>query len=413
MSDRPHDLLLYGATGFTGRLVLEYLLQNAPTTLRLAMAGRSPEKLSALRRELQARFPRAGALEIRAADAQDASAVRALAESARVLVTTVGPYARYGEGVVAACAAAGTHYADLTGEVHFVRRMIDLHEAEARRTGARLVHACGFDSIPSDLGCLMMCEALSARGVEPESVKMLVLGAMGGASGGSAATAVSLFEAMSHDPGLARLLSDPYVLCPEGSKGRPPSPDKFGVGFERELDAWTAPFVMGPINSRIVFRSQALLHPEWTSLMYSEAVSMGRGPLGLARAVAMSAGIQATYAALGVDLLRRRVIPRFLPKPGEGPTKEERERGSFTIRFYGSGRDRAGARASLRGLVRGEQDPGYGETAKMLGESGLCLALDAAQLPVEGGSWTPATAMGQRLIDRLRAARMTFEVSET
>lgn len=408
---RRFDVALFGATGFTGRLVAEYLLAHGPRDLRWALVGRSREKLEAVRAELAERAPGAAALPIEVADATDRPALDRVARDSRVICTTVGPYARYGEALVAACAEAGTHYCDLTGEVQFIRRMIDRHHERAKETGARIVHCCGYDSIPSDLGCLMVAEALVERGARPTSVRLLAGESKGGVSGGTVASLMNVLDEAREDPEIRKVLGRPYGLDPDPRFRGPDGADQAGVRYDRDLELWTGPFVMAAINTRVVRRSHALRgRPYGEDFGYAEAMSTGRGARGLGRALALAGGLGGFLAAAQVKPLRA-LVERRLPRPGEGPDEASREAGFFVSRLVGHGVRPDGETVTVRGEVRGTKDPGYGETAKMLGESALCLALDEARLPPGGGDLTPATAMGEVLIERLRAAGMTFQVS--
>lgn len=411
MAARDLDLVLYGATGFTGRLVAEYLLEHGPPGLRWALAGRSPKKLEALRAELSQRFL-TPELPILVADAADRAALGQLARSTRVVCSTVGPYLTHGEPLVAACATSGTHYCDLSGEVPFIRRMIDAHEAEARATGARIVHACGFDAIPSDLGALMLGDALQTEGFRPTRIRTYLGESKGGVSGGTVASLLNLIEAFEADPNVRGMIRHPYALCPQASG--PDGLDQIGVGYDRTLGSWTGPFVMSVVNARVVRRSMALRgHPYGTDFRYAEATSTGVGWRGFLRAVLWSAGTAGLVIGAAIRPLRRYVAASYLPKPGAGPSPSTIDQGHFVFRLVGEGVSENGDRRTMRGVVSGERDPGYGETAKMVGEAALCLALDAEQLPVGGGSWTPASAMGTLLIERLRKAGMTFRVDTT
>ena len=399
---RDFDIVLWGATGFTGRLVAEYLVRNyvgGETGLRLALAGRNEAKLRGIADEIGA-----SELPILLGDSFDVDTLDAIAARTEVLISTVGPYAKYGAEVVAACVRNGTDYCDLTGETHFVRAMIDAHHEDAKRTGARIVHCCGFDSIPSDLGALMIQEAFRERhGGYASEVKMAA-GAMSGAfSGGTLASMLNIFEEMKENPSLRKVLGNPYALNPEGVRG-PDKGDQNGVRFDEHL-GWTGPFVMAAINTRIVRRSHALMGLPWgAEFRYSEVMSTGKGPSGFARAVSFAGGIAAFIGALVFPLTRPLVMNR-LPSPGEGPSEEARAKGYFKTYHVAVGNGQV-----LRGLVADKRDPGYGSTAVMLSEAALCLALEGAELECESGILTPASAMGMRLVERLREAGLTFEV---
>ena len=407
---RRFHIVLWGATGFTGRLVAEYLAEHAGPELRWALAGRSLEKLASLRQALGARFPHVRELPLLTAESHDRASLDALAREAKVVCSTVGPFARYGDDLVAACAELGTSYCDITGETHFIRRMIDRHHERARERGARIVHCCGFDSIPSDLGVLMLHDhATRTSGGHLEAASFLVKKARGGFSGGTLASILAIIEEAKRDPEVRRILGNPYALSPEGERAGPDKRDPALPAFDAEAGGFTAPFLMGPINTRVVRRTNALLgYPYGRQFRYRESVLFPKSPLGLAAATAMTAGIAAFVPLVAFEPSRRLLEGRVLPRPGEGPTQEERDGGFFHIELHGEAVDGDGRPRRLVGRVEGTSDPGYGETAKMLGQAALCLALD--ELPARAGILTPASAMGMRLVERLRAAGMTFDV---
>ncbi len=400
-STREHDIVLHGATGFVGALTAAHLAGHAPPGVRIALSGRSREKLERTRADLP---DTARDWPLVVADAGDPAALAALAASARVVVTTVGPYARYGLPLVEACARAGTHYADLTGEVLFVREAIDRADAVARETGARIVHSCGYDSVPSDLGVLLLHEHAD----ELADVR-LVATARGGLSGGTVDSMRAQMEAMRSDPAARRLAADPHALSPDRSAEPAPlqPPDAAPPGRLRD-GTWTAPFVMASYNTRIVRRSNALTG--WSygrGLRYGEVMGCGKGIGGAATASAVSVGLVATLAGMSAAMRTeptRALLDRVLPAPGTGPSAAARAAGWFRSELHATA---TGGRR-LRAVVAGKGDPGYAATAVMLGESALCLAEDA--LPDRAGSLTPATAMGSALIERLRKAGHTYEV---
>jgi short subunit dehydrogenase-like uncharacterized protein len=398
MSD--YDVVVFGATGFTGRLVAEYLLETyaADGALRWAMAGRNEAKL----REVAAGLG-AEAVPVLLADSGDPASLERLAEQTRVVCSTVGPYALYGSDLVAACAGSGTHYCDLTGEVQWMRRMIDAHSDAAESSGARIVHNCGFDCIPSDLGTLFLQNAMLARyGVPAAHIRLRVNAFAGAFSGGTVASLMNVMEEAVGDRKLRRLLTDPYSLNPNRNPDAAPTgpdrDDQRGAIYDPDFGRWTLPFIMAAINTRVVRRSNALMgFPYGEQFRYEEAMLAPRfmGPLSARLAAgAMMAGA----LSMAVPPVRA-VARRLLPSPGEGPDREQRERGYFDIYLYGEHpEDRE---LDLIARVQGDRDPGYGSTSKMLAEAAVCLAQD--ELDCGGGFWTPAAAMGQRLIERLES----------
>ncbi len=409
-STRPYDVVVWGATGFTGRLVAEYLAQKygAGRDLRWAIAGRSREKLAAVRDALVAIDPRAAELPILLGDSRDAASLAPIVSSTRVVATTVGPYAIHGHELAAACVEHGTDSVDLTGEPQFVRALIDRHHDRAKQTGARIVNCCGFDSIPSDLGTLLLQTEMRARhGTRCAEVKCFAGEMRGGASGGTIASALNVAEEMARDRTTRRLVANPYSLDPERTGRGPDGPDQKGVRWDADLGRWTGPFAMAAINARVVRRSNALLGYSYgQDFRYAECASFGAGPKGFLSATGMMLGMGA-FIGLATIGPARKVLSRALPAPGEGPSREARERGFFVVRLVGIGESSGAPR--LLATVRGASDPGYGETAKMISESAVCLAKD--ELPSAGGILTPASAMGMTLVERLRRAGMGFEVA--
>jgi short subunit dehydrogenase-like uncharacterized protein len=392
---RELDIVLFGATGFTGRLVAEYLAGAAKREpVRWAIAGRSHGKLAAL----------GLGVPIIVADALDTAAMRALAQRTTCVCTTVGPFARYGSELVAACAAAGTHYCDLTGEVPWMRRMIDAHHDRARSTGARIVHTCGFDSIPSDLGCWAAQQAFIARFGGPARKVTAVFGEQsGGLSGGTFASAFDSAHEADRDPAVRALLANPYALGPDSASApRPPAPDETSIHWQPTLGMFTAPFVMAQVNTRVVRRGHALAGFPWgKDFTYREVMSTPGSLRGAAMAAGITAGLGALQLAMRQRWLRDR-LARRAPQPGEGPPAEVRSRGHWIVRLVAEGE--GGER--LVYVASDRADPGYGSTSKMLGEAALCLARDPLTSP--GGVLTPSVAMAQPLLDRLRRAGLIF-----
>jgi short subunit dehydrogenase-like uncharacterized protein len=402
------DLTVFGATSFVGQILARYLFAQfgAHDGLKWALAGRSEQKLQRLRSSLG---PKAARLPIVIADAADADALEALCAQTRVVISTVGPYALYGEPLVKACAETGTDYCDLTGEAQWIRRMIHGYEKAARKSGARIVHSCGFDSIPSDLGVHFLQQQAIERFGEPcARVKMRVKAMRGGFSGGTVASVLNLVKEATSNPALRRELADPYSICPAGYAPEVRQPNVQSAQFDDDFNAWVAPFVMSAINTRIVQRSNALSKQAYgADFTYDEAVLTGRGLKGRLAATGMTAGL-AGFMVAGALPPTRWALERFvLPGPGEGPSAEAQKAGFFDLRFIGKTADGR----SIRTRVTGDRDPGYGSTAKMLGQAGACLAQDLGDSGVKGGFWTPATIFGDRLIARLtRHSGLTFEV---
>lgn len=399
MMDREFDIILFGATGFTGKLVAEYLSRTQPN-LKWALAGRSREKLEAVRDSLDAKE-----VAIRVADSHDAAALVKLAGEARVVCTTVGPYAKHGKALVDACATSGTHYCDITGEVPFVRRSIDDNHDRALASGTRIVHCCGFDSIPFDLGVYMLWDQ---AGRKPLRWAKGFCGRIKGGSfsGGTAASMLNLIEEAMRDPSVRKLAGNTHALDPDPRSAvrDPLDADQKGVRYDDDLGTWTAPFLMAAVNTRVVRRSHALLG-YGASFHYQESMSLPPGPRGLVMSSLATAGLGGFMAAAFFPPTRKLLEKAVLPKPGEGPSKEKRESGWFEVHVLAE----TDEGKKVRGYVKGTADPGYGETAKMLSESALCLAKD--ELESRGGVLTPASAMGTKLLERLRAAGMTWDVS--
>lgn len=380
---KEFDVVVYGASGFTGRLVAEYLAQTYPEGLRWAMAGRSLTKLEEVRGEIGV----PASVPLITANADDPASLRALCQRTQVVITTVGPYQLYGSDLVAACAATGTAYVDLCGEPAWMREMVDRHHAEAQASGARIVFSCGFDSIPFDLGVLTLQEAAVRHFGRPAPrVKCRVRSMKGGFSGGTAASLRATMAAAARKPSLVMLLADPFALTP-GHKG-PHQPAGLLPDYDPEIASWVAPFVMAPINTKNVHRTNFLLGQKWGDIVYDEMIVTGIGDMGKAAAEAL-AKLNPFADEKG-------------PKPGEGPSREERDSGHFDLLFLGLMED--GRRCET--VVTGDRDPGYGCTSKMLAESAICLVRDVAGA---GGVWTPGALMGVALRDRLVAnAGMTF-----
>ena len=412
MSEREYDIVLMGATGFTGRLVAEYLVRRHGVggQLKWALAGRSREKLEKIRIELG---EMAAGLPLIVADSHDRASLDAMVQRTRVVCTTVGPYALHGSDLVAACAENGTDYCDLAGEVPWMRRMLDAHGDAAAKSGARIVHCCGFDSIPSDMGVWFLQKQARERFGKPLSrVRLRVKAAKGGLSGGTYASMLNIVEEARRDKDVARVLRNPYALCPPEAREGERQPYVSKASYDSAFGVWTAPFVMAAINTRVVFKSNALSgHGYGKDFRYDEAVMTGRGFSGRLKATTVSLGMGAFALGSALGPTRSLLKKMVLPKPGEGPSAEAREAGFFKIAIDGRN---DGGQEALRVSVSGDRDPGYGSTSKMLGETALALALDLPADGCPGGIWTPSTALGEKLLERLQAhAGLKFEVLDT
>ncbi|MEQ1867468.1 MAG: saccharopine dehydrogenase NADP-binding domain-containing protein, partial [Micropepsaceae bacterium] len=369
-----------------------------------AMAGRSAGKLDAVKAALGRGGERVASI---VADTANRAEMDALAAQTKVVLTTVGPYAKYGSELVAACAAAGTDYCDLAGEAPWIQKMIDAHQDAAEASGARIVPCCGFDSVPSDLGVFFLNEEVRKRTGKPcAAIRMRVKSMKGGASGGTIASMMNLVEEATRDSQVRSVLSNPYALNPKGERKGPRQPGTLPVTYDGTAGSWTAPFVMGAINTRIVHRSNALLNYAYgRDFQYDEAIMTGGGVFGAPAAIAVT-GAMGAFGLAAAFPPTRAFLNRFvLPKPGQGPSAEQRERGSYDLLFAGTAIDGR----VFKARVTGDRDPGYGSTAKMIAEAAICLS----ELPddVAGGFWTPASAMGGPLMERLvEHAGLTFEM---
>jgi len=402
--DRELDVVVFGATGFVGRLVAGYLADHAPPGARIGFAGRSEQRLADLRARLGSA---ASSCPLLVADSADPASLMALARAARVIATTVGPYRREGLALVEACASAGTDYADLTGEVLFMRESIDRYHGVAAGTGARIVHSCGFDSIPSDLGVLLLHHAARADDAgDLEDTTLVVTALRGGVSGGTLASGTVQWDEMRADAAARRLVADPYALSPDRA-AEPDLGDQRDLQWARhdaDLGIWVGPFVMAGLNTRVVRRSNALHN--WAygrRFQYREVTGFGSGPAAPVQAAAVAAGVTALTAGLAFPPSRA-LLGTVLPRPGQGPGDKTRRSGYFRIQIH----TRTSAGMRYLGKIEARGDPGYAATSVMLGESALCLALDRDRLPGRAGVLTPATAMGATLAERLKAAGQTL-----
>ena len=406
MSNREYDIILFGSTSFVGKIVANYLVnEHVEANLNWAMAARSMEKLSALKASFGEKGQNVPLIE---ADSSDEESLKSMCGRAGVIISTVGPYALYGELLIKQCALSGTDYVDLTGEPQWIKRMIAGYENDAKASGARIIHSCGFDSIPSDLGVMFLQgHALASFGSACKQVKMRVKAMQGGASGGTIASGVNLYKEAAADPALRKEMRDFYSLCPTGHQFTERQAN-ISVEYDEDFKAWVGPFIMASINTRIVLRSNALRDGFYTdNFRYDEGMLMGNGPKGKSRAKRLAFGSKFGGLVMSISLFRWFVNKFFLLKPGEGPSPEKQLRGFYDLRFLG----RTDKGDEIRVKVTGDRDPGYGSTAKMLAQAAISLRRDVDKNLVAGGFWTPATAFNHKLIERLQDyAGMSFEV---
>jgi short subunit dehydrogenase-like uncharacterized protein len=407
-SDRDFDVIVWGATGFTGRLVAEYLAltYGVGRQLRWAIAGRSADKLASIASMVSE--SQAEELPQLLADINNPDSIDQLVQKTRVICTTVGPYALYGSVMVEACVKHGTHCCDLTGETPWMRKMIDQHQTAAESSGAKIVHTCGFDSIPSDIGVYFLQQCMREKYLaQAAEIKYRVVSSAGGVSGGTVASMMNMMDEAKTDKSIFETLQDPYALNPLNQPRGPDGNDQMGTVYDHDFRQWSGPFMMAGINTRVVRRSNALLNYSYgREFRYSEAILTGSGPGGYMRAllVALGTGLMGLLAALGPT---RALLKKMLPAPGEGPSEQARNMGHFNIELLG--KHALDESKNIRISVTGDKDPGYGATSKMLAESAVCLAMDS--LTEGGGFLTPASAMGDQLVKRLQQkAGMGFHI---
>jgi short subunit dehydrogenase-like uncharacterized protein len=402
------DIIIFGATSFVGQILTRYMLNQFAVggELKWAIAGRSQNKLI----ELKLSLGTAGeALDTLVADAADEDSLHSMCLSTRVIISTVGPYALYGEPLVKVCVALGTDYCDLTGEVQWIAKMLERYEDEAKKSGARIVNSCGFDSVPSDLGVYFLQHHANQKfGQTCSSIKMRVKKMKGAASGGTVASMTNIFKEVASNPALRKVLANPYAICPSDHGNTVRQDNMNRPQYDDDFNSWVAPFVMAVINTRIVHRSNTLVEGGYSQHFdYNEAMLTGKGLMGSGIAAGVGVGLGG-FAMAAVIPPTRWVMEKFiLPKPGEGPSIDAQEKGFYDLRFYGKTDDGQ----EIRCKVTGDQDPGYGSTAKMLGQAAACLAQDISKDDVQGGFWTPASVFGTQLITRLeKHAGLTFEI---
>ena len=407
MQKKEFDIIIWGASGFTGKWVAKHMYDNyKDTDLRWAIAGRNKDKLKSVLLFIGNAVEDIPCL---IADSKDENSLRELAAKTAVILTTVGPYAYYGSELVKVCAETGTHYCDLTGEVPWMRRMIDQYHDVAKKSGARIVFSCGFDSIPSDLGVhFLQQHAKAAFGKPVSDITLYVVKMKGGASGGTVHSLLNVIEEARQDKTVASLLNNPYSLNPNPEFKGPDVQDQESAVYDDRLKKWTAPFVMGGINTRIVRRTNALSNFSYgKTFSYKETQVMGRGLKAKLSAQSMSMGVKALWVMASKDISLSFLKKFVLPKQGQGPKVDPEDPGFYVLHLVGTTDDGS----TLTAIVKGDSDPGYGSTSKMLSEAAICLADWKKPLNIEGGCWTPASAMGDVLLNRLREkAGLSFDV---
>ena len=397
---REFDIIIWGASGFTGRLVAEYLFKQYGTSgnLKWAMAGRNQQKLETVRATIADK-----SVPIVVADSSDETSIKQMVLRTKVICTTVGPYAIYGSKLVAACVENKAHYCDLAGEVQWMRQMIDKHHQTAQANGVKIVHSCGFDSIPSDMGVyFIQREAKVQKGQRAKKISMRVAAMKGGLSGGTYASLSKVIEQAQKDKTIYKVLTNPYGLNPPNQQEGEDRPDLMSVVFDKTSQSYVGPFIMAGINTKVVRRSNALSNYSYgKDFRYDEATLNGKGFKGKIKGIL--AAIPLIFMTAKPKSVLKSIANKLLPKPGEGPNEEQRENGFFNLRFYVTLEDGS----SAMGKVTGDKDPGYGSTSKMLAESAVCLAVD--ELPKITGVLTPSVAMGDALLQRLKkSSGLTF-----
>lgn len=408
MVNKELDMIVFGATSFVGQIICRYLLEeHTEPNFTWAMAARSQDKLEQLRAELG---EKSVSIPVVIADSFDDAALMAMCERTEVIISTVGPYAIYGEALVKACVNTGTDYCDITGESQWMKRMISRYSEQAKTSGARIVHCCGFDSLPSDLGVKFLQEQAQEKfGVYCSEVKMRVKVMKGTFSGGTVASGVNAFKEAAKDPEVRAEMRDWYSLCPEGHNNSARQ-RAIGMEYDEDFSAWVGPFIMAAVNSRVVLRSNALLRERYgNEFRYDEGTLAGDGDKGRKLAKRMKSGGRLFGLVLAVPPLRWFALKFFLPKPGEGPSFKEQQEGFYDLRFFG----KTDVGDEIRVKVTGDRDPGYGSTAKMLSQAAISLHRDVDKNEVPGGFWTPGSTFNEALYQRLSSyAGLSFEVLE-
>lgn len=410
---RAYAVVLYGATSFVGQITAHYLAEflsankdKSGSEINWAIAGRDQEKLNELQSKLTSK------VDIIIANSDDAASLDAMTEQTQVIISTVGPYLKYGEPLIKSCVDNGTDYVDLTGEAIFIKDMMDKYQEAAKQSGARIVNSCGFDSIPSDLGVYFTQKQAEAKFDSAcDVIHMRVKAAKGGLSGGTIASMATIFEEVGQDKSRRKQVANPYLLNDDKNAPNVRQSNVSKPEYDSEHQRWLAPFVMASINTRIVHRSNQLLGYEYgREFKYDEAMWMKDGLKGKLTSYALSAGLLGFATAMMITPSRELLSKHVLPKSGSGPSKEEQENGYFDIRLFGQ----TANKDSITTKVTGDKDPGYGSTSRMLSQAALCLAQDISKEEVKGGFWTPASAMGDKLLARLeKHAGLSFDVIDS
>ena len=400
---KEFDIIIWGATGFTGRLVAEYIFKNySSEKLNWAIAGRDKKKLINVRDEIADEN-----IPIIIADSFNEVSLTKMTQKTKVICSTVGPYSKYGSLLVKSCIKTNTHYCDLAGEAQWIRKIVDTYHQEAKNQKTRIVNSCGFDSIPSDIGVYFIHKNLPDINIKLDKISMRVSGFKGSLSGGTYASMNNIITEASKDSLIRKILTNPYGLNPEGQRSGPDKRDLNKVKYDEDSKSWIAPFMMAGINTRIVRRSNALSNYSYgKNFTYDESIMTGDGFRGRIRAIISV--LPLIFLSAKPGSLLKRIFNFFTPKPGQGPNENERENGYYSMRFYIRYNDKS--RALVR--VTGDRDPGYGSTSKMLAESAICLSKDS--LKDTYGVITPSIAMGDQILDRLQAkAGLTFKFIES
>lgn len=413
-TDRSHDLVIWGATGVAGRLTAEYITgRYGPEEVSLALGGRSRDRLEGLGDELVGESDAWKEIPVVVGDATEPESLHEMAGDTEVVCTTVGPYTKYGTPLVEACVEKGTDYCDLTGEVNWIRETVDEYHEDAVEAGARIVHSCGFDSVPADIGTLLVQSFADEEfGSRCDTVRIYWEDGDGSVSGGTLASAAELFEAASEDPEARQAITNPYSLAPKGERDGVDEGEQTLPQKDELRPVWTAPSPMAPVNERMVRRSNALLGYPWgQGFRCTEVIPTGDGLGGAAAAAGVAGGLGLGKVGMSIGPVRSGIRRFVFPDPGEGPTEEEIENGHFTVVVLGRG-ESGGETFTVKGVVGSDLDPGYGATAKMLGESAICLVRGETDSSLSGGVLTPASGIGEPLANRMRDAGMTVTVEE-